>query len=217
MNLIYVLCYDDNTESIAKKIYKSYEWSRILRLPPSNIYLESIMYKGKMMELEDEWKDKKYVGTISWKFFKKSDLPLLNQIIMNAENYDFIKLIKSSKDGHWHDPQMEKITIEFSSRLGISIPKNHMWFFCNYWCSTPSFMREYCKWFQSTVVPAVDLYPVLKEKCVYETGVLTPEECLVNIGVPYYPYLPFICERLISLYLSKKPSLKVNQFKRPVK
>ena len=67
--IIYVLCYDDVTEEKARTEFGMFKWARIYRIPKEsqNHLFEGVMYQTELMKLYDEWKDKDYVGTISYK------------------------------------------------------------------------------------------------------------------------------------------------------
>jgi hypothetical protein len=67
--IIYILCHDDTSEQIAHTNFDKYNWARVYRIPieRQNHLMESVMYSTELMSVYDEWKDKKYVGTLSYK------------------------------------------------------------------------------------------------------------------------------------------------------
>ena len=71
--IIYIICHDDTSEQIAHRDFDRYSWARVYRIPiERQCYLmESVMYSTELMSVYDEWKDKKYVGTLSYKLSER--------------------------------------------------------------------------------------------------------------------------------------------------
>ena len=81
--LIYVLCYNDETEKQATDEFSQYEWAKVYRIKEQTYLFESIMFRNELMDMYDEWKDKDYIGTISYSIFSKANkAEFLNSLIL---------------------------------------------------------------------------------------------------------------------------------------
>src|SRR5271156_3661109 len=84
--IIYILYFDDKSKKIAEDDFNSYNWAKPIFIN-STPYLESIMYTEVLDNIKDEWKDKKYIGTMSYKAKSKIDIP---ENILDTKNNDVV-------------------------------------------------------------------------------------------------------------------------------
>ena len=228
--ILYVLCYDDTSEEQAVRLFTHYPWARVYRIPTetqSHLF-EGVMYQSELMKVYDEWKDKKYVGTIAYKFWSKLTPPsklytdiwvetcnqVLNNKILTPNSYDFVGFITMRR--HFfedHNPNLRKMfetmcNTLFPSpcrRFGLSNTKNIdklSFCFFNYWMTTPVHMLRYIAFFNQRWIPMLEQNPVVWENSDYKGSTVPPEKLLeLSKGrCNYYSLHPFINERLPSMY-----------------
>ena len=228
--IIYVLCYDDESEQKANTEFIQYPWARIYRIPveSQNHLFEGVMYQTELMKLYDEWKDKEFVGTISYKlkarlnWYPYTTMERIDNAIQNMSpvSHDVVPFLHfgganfSNLNPNLGD-EFKKMTnyvipIHKEYKVGYRINtrekefKVSSFFFFNYWMATPAHMLEYIYFFNSIWLPTLESNANVWNNSGYQ-GHLTPEQ-LKNLTrrVDYYPYHPFINERLPASYFRYK-------------
>ena len=213
--LIYVLCPDTASYTTACGVYTNPIFKPITI--PQTKWLESIMYVSELMSKESEWKDLDYVGCIAHTAETKRP-GLLDGIQTclddgHAANHDVIALFGTGAvtnvvaNGDMYHPGFTDAWNYAWSLLGhdpqrMSRPCRAFW--CNYWCARPSFMRTYCHmlaYFADRLKTSAYTRSVLWRNSLYR-GTISREKLLQLFGVPYYPMLPFVVERMICAYAS---------------
>ena len=222
--IIYVLCYDDISEKKAYEDFYEFEWARIYRIPEEvqNHLFEGVMYQSELMKVYDEWKDKKYVGTCAYNMIKKIehnfswevDDPVSYALtrIQTIDSYDFVGFIRVDIKHVWDHVHIypilsdllnrnAKINVNAWQRLPVAV--THYYPF-NYWMATPRKMLEYIHFFNTRWLPALESHPLVWEDVDYN-GKILPERLwyLTRGRCEYYPYHPFINERLPSFYFQR--------------
>ncbi len=222
--IIYVLCYDDISEKKAYEDFYEFEWARIYRIPEEvqNHLFEGVMYQSELMKVYDEWKDKKYVGTCAYNMIKKIednfswevDDPVSYALtrIQTIDSYDFVGFIRVDKVHVWDHVHIHhilsdllnrnaKINVNAWLRLPVAVTDYYPF---NYWMATPRKMLEYIRFFNTRWLPALESHPLVWEDVEYN-GKILPERLwyLTRGRCEYYPYHPFINERLPSFYFQR--------------
>jgi hypothetical protein len=65
-------------------------------------------------------------------------------------------------------------------------------------------MKQFIDWYLNTALPIVKTHPLIMTNAYYYRGTLSTEELQKLCGVPFYPLLPFILERLNPCYFNNK-------------
>jgi hypothetical protein len=222
-SIIYVLYYDEATKIEAEKIYGKYNWFKPIFNETSK-YVESGFILDVLPKLQDEWKDKDYVGTISWKAYKKIKITDFEKInIARDQDLDLVYLLYTEncfenmfKNIDYLHPLFSKIWASVLEKMGYCdvFPQNVTWFYCNYWLAKPSVMKQYIE-FGKRARDIMESIPEIKDLCernsMYE--LTPPDPYKVVTGKKYYMYHPFIMERLpcFFAYMNK---LKIRHYKR---
>lgn len=225
--IIYVICYDDESEKKAIDDFQSYSWARIYRIPAEvqNHLFEGVMYQTELMKLYDEWKDKEFVGTISYKlkdrfaWYPYRSMETINLLIstIKSEDYNVVPFMPFI-GGNFQELNTDlrnvyKLMCDFIfplkniysvSKSGIHTHeldfKHENFFFFNYWMTTPSKMLEYISFFNTKWLPVLETLQNVWNNSNYN-GKLTPKQLKsLTKRVEYYPYHPFINERLPASY-----------------
>jgi hypothetical protein len=225
--IIYVLCYDDESEQRAHTDFSKYVWARIYRIKNQSHLFEGVMYQSELLGLYDEWKDKKFVGTISYKLKERFNYMWhlsFDSIVSRIENtsnemYDFVGLIQPIHGAELHVignryPLLNTIFRDVCAACNIPTSRdNKMLFgrnrnyniltsgfvFFNHWMSSPKWMLTYINYFNSVWLPAVESHPYIWQNSGYPG--MSPEKLLqLTKRVDFYPYHPFINERFTSLF-----------------
>jgi hypothetical protein len=228
--IIYVLCYDDESEKKAITEFSQYPWARIYRIPveSQNHLFEGVMYQTELMKLYDEWKDKEFVGTISYKlkdrlaWYHYTNMERLDNNIRNVSSHAHDVMPFLFYGGANLTKLNPNLGDEFKRMLDSVIPiqrdykfvhefntrekefKISPFFFFNYWMTTPARMLEYIYFFNSFWLPTLESNQNVWNNAGY-VGNMTSEQ-LKNLTkrVDYYPYHPFINERLPASYFRYK-------------
>ena len=212
--IIYVLCYDDSSEEQAIRFFSQYPWARVYRIPTdvqSHLF-EGVMYQSELMKLYDEWKDKKYVGTIAYNFWRKMKHKAGDIESYNSE-CEIVLYSKILTGRSYDNPYLRKL-FEFLCKqllpvppltFGLSNPANIdtiPFCFYNYWMTTPAHMLKYIAFFNERWLPMLESHPIVWENAGYTNGKASPEKLLeLSKGrCSYYSFHSFINERLPNMY-----------------
>ena len=79
--IIYILCKNEKTLTLAKNIYK-YPWSKPILLTHQDFTFENTFW-NQMKQLYKEWSKYNMVGTLSYSSYNKININEVNQIITN--------------------------------------------------------------------------------------------------------------------------------------
>lgn len=214
--LLYVLCYNDETELSIRQNLPTNMRSicKIIRLPEKNKYLEFYMYTDYLLQNQEEWKNKDFVGTLSWCFPKK--LGMLNIDIIrkkiirfNPEIFTFYNFsfdfFSSAQRAH---PKFLPAWKNLLSKMGFTsqqiLEPKIPCFFCNYWMAKPKLMERYISFAQKVKETIEKNEPDLVRDLYADSGYrgrLSKEELINIFGVSHYPMLNFVCERLICFFV----------------
>jgi len=205
--IIYVLCYDDATEALANTQYGAFDWARVHRIKKHTHLFEGIMYQEELLNMYSEWKCADFVGTISYSFTSKVPLNHLIRMIERAihEKPDVTMFWSRARDDGIGGHNQHLIQL-YKSVLDMLISKTHpkvsqLYCFSNYWMATPKHMLLYIDFFNRTLLPLLEESPHVWDNSLYVAGNLTSDQLLkITKRVPYYPFHPFINERLVAPY-----------------
>ena len=230
--IIYVLCYDDESEKRARTDFEKYWWARIYRIPEEaqNHLFEGVMYTTELMKLYDEWKDKAYVGTISYKLIERSRYlhttfdKTIQSIEYTQPNRDTVVSLAGVFTGIVFDyvNYGEKVFVDTCNNIGLPISreKSHQPFslfnkshhqlqyniytsefiFFNHWMTSPYWMLKYIHFFNNVWLPTLESHPDVWNDSGYP-GRMSKEKLLrLTKRVDYYSLHPFLNERLVSLF-----------------
>lgn len=212
--IIYVLAPTQRDYDKARENFKLYEWARPVFIP-TTFYLESVAYFLTLPRLYKEWEHADYVGTIAHSAITKlASIPAILTILRHATEkqtdvaafmYRGDPLVDTAEK--WH-PGFRKLWLETLKHLGYAedkilspeIPS----FYANYWAATPLMMCKYIDFFYHFKIALETLKTVrddVLEDASYssrgtEIAKIPATKCMEIWGVPWYPFHPFLCERL---------------------
>jgi hypothetical protein len=177
------------------------------------------MYTDWLMDHEDEWRDKDYVGTISYAAHTKQhaihtiDTVLDTARQQGAELVAFYHLpgpmIQTAM--RYHTPAFGDAWRAVWNALGytdneiIFDDTQIHGFYSHYWATTPALMREFCslmRRLRDQVESSASLREIVWGDARYQGGMSTQKK-MDMFGVPYYPLLPFVCERMPCLWFRR--------------
>lgn len=209
-NLIYVLCPNAEAVKKAREVY-SHKWARIIWIP-TTVYLESVAYYHTLASRMPEWKHADYVGCIGWSAYDKMNSLDLDDVISQSQNADVVAFMYRGDPlvataDTWH-PKFSNIWVPVLTSMGYAqndiVSTDIPSFYCNYWAARPSHMAAYIDFFKKFKIQlenVPEIQSALWSDSTYkdrgtDIAKLDEEQCMTIWGVPYYPYHPFICERL---------------------
>jgi hypothetical protein len=187
---IYILCHTAERLTQARSIYREY-WAVPILMKYQDVTFENAFWR-QLLELKDDWITCDMVGVLGFTAHTKINM-------VNVHN-----TIVSGKRGYHHfwsnnlpldnsHPHLRTIMIDVCRDLSIAVPPRS---FCNYFMSSPHRMVGFIDWFETKAKPVVMSHPLIMANAVYKEGKLTSHELFALCGVPYYPYVPFVFERL---------------------
>lgn len=212
--IIYVLCYDSNSEKLARERFGNITWMKILFVP-TTFYSDSFVFSESLSDLENDWMSADYVGTISYNcvdkgvnlynirkaFSQAMDSNELPDVIAfyGEKSTNMIKitnLVHPNFDTIWNELTTKLETVGYNKTIPNDKIKG---FFCNYWVAKPEWMSRYISFFKKARV-FIDYNKSIRSEIwkdsTYPLVNITEDDLMRIYGKPYYPYLPFVCERL---------------------
>ena len=219
-HVIYVLANSDETFRKATEFYKDAPWARVIFIP-TTYYLESVMYISILPRRKEEWEHADFVGCIAWSAHtKQPNVINAHRICDTAEqNGDTVVVFMYRGDPlvdtaeKWH-PGFKELWIKCLKTFGwldeIILNPRIPSFYCNYWACTPELMEKYCG-FALKMVHRIESNDdvsqlIWKDSSYLQRGTdiakLNESQCMHIWGVPYYPFHPFLFERLPCIWLA---------------
>jgi hypothetical protein len=219
MYLVYILCPSQETFDEAVIDFKDHAWAKPIIIP-TTFYLEGVMYSHILKRRQHEWEHAEFVGTLSHSAVKKlRDVSNVVKTLKEASSagdvdvaaflYRGDKLLAAAE--RWH-PGFLRLWVGTLRYLGFSadiiMDETTPGYYCNYWAAKPSVMKEYMCFFK-VFTRALDTLPVISDEVWNDSGYsgrgldvarLTPDQCMKIWGVEYYPFHPFLLERLPCFY-----------------
>ena len=217
--LIYVLCPSAETFEKAQSDFSSHApWIKPIMIP-TTFYLEGVMYSHILKRRQNEWEHAQFVGTLAHSAIEK--LHSIDGVVSTLQDavkeradvaafmYMGDSLLAAAEK--WH-PGFLKLWAGTLRFLGFPIEKildeTIPSYYCNYWAATPEAMKEYMHFFK-VFVHALDTLPCISDDVWNDSGYsgrgpeiagLSPAKCMQIWGVDYYPFHPFLLERLPCFY-----------------
>ena len=201
---VYILCHNQARYDEVLPIYSPYPWAVPIVMKYQDASFENAFWK-QMLELYDDWKECEMVGAFSSKTYAKLGLQKIDNIIRNTD-------LKCVKYYHFEDqripivfkchpnlkPICEDIAKKFAFDLSVATENN-----CNTWMCKPHLMLKFARWFEEEMRPYIFSHPLAMTNAKYNCGSLTAETCMKLAGVPYYPHIPFVLERMNKCFFDK--------------
>ena len=187
---IYIICHTADRLKQAQDIYRNY-WAVPILMKYQDVTFENAFWQ-QLLEIKDEWISCDMVGVLGFKAYKKINMVTVhNTIVRGKQDYHHFWANNLPLDNK--HPYIIPIMTDVCRDLGIAVPTRS---FCNYFMCSPIRMLDFIDWFKSKAKPIVMSHRLIMTNAVYKAGSMTPRELITLCGVPYYPYVPFIFERL---------------------
>jgi len=220
--IIYVLAHTPQLVEEARKRYTDPAF-KVLLVPADSPWMESWIYKGYLLEHESEWKDMDFVGTVGYNSHNKQPLILnMTDILEKTSDADLVAFLFRGDPlvataAKWHTPKFVDGWVQTWWALGFRDKESLLddsriaSFYCNYWATSPSRMKDYClllKQLEGAIETTPGLRDALWEDSTYQDrgsdiAKMTKDQCLALFGKPYYIMLGFILERMPCLWFSR--------------
>lgn len=211
---IYLCCYDDYTENLAKSYSEKHSYFRVHRLKQS-VYMENELYFW-LSENPDEIKGLEWVGSLASTFETKIKFWSFDKLLSLTDNKD-IDLIyfKAERKGinlkdvsSWYHPEIIEIfqktfsAPEINYEIDSLLSKTDLpIFYCNYWLMRTTHLNQFL----------IDINKIKKvwrdnfslTKLLYKNAHYQKEpstNLAKNFGVSWYTYHCFVLERFPSLF-----------------
>ena len=193
---IYILCHTAERLTQARSIYREY-WAVPILMKYQDCTFENAFWK-QLLEIKNEWISCDMVGVLGFSAYKKINMVAVhNAIVSKKQSYHhFWTNPLPIRKSH---PHILSIMTDVCRDLGVAVPSRS---FCNYFMSSPTRMLGFIDWFEMRAKPVVMAHPLIMTNSDYKDGKMGSHELLALCGVPYYPYVPFVFERLnISFFI----------------
>lgn len=211
--LLYICCYNEGTEALAKSRFDKYAWAKVHRFREEDQkdgLFENVMYFKDLMSLQHEWSSLDYVGCLSYKAVTKLNISKLDSSLKlwTTEMPDAVFFYCANGSVHQANKYHKKFTTIWNDvivqQCGIRGIKNA---FYNFWMCKPELMKDYCTFFCEKIWPSLVEHPNAFDNSHYR-GLLKPERLVQINRVPHYSHVPFILERVPRNYFEER-GLKV--------
>ena len=195
--IIYILCKNEKTLTLAKNIYK-YPWAKPILLTNQDFTFENTFW-NQMKQLYNEWSTYSIVGTLSYSSYKKININEVNQIIKDKlylpnKYYHFMNFNLPVPNGNTNThPHFMDIWNYILNVLKLKTTTENC---CNYWMCAPDMMKHFIIWYTNTCFSELMKHPLILSDAKYSAGNMSHKELMQLWGKPYYPHFPFIMERL---------------------
>ena len=204
---IYVLCHTKERFDDALLRYAEYPWAVPVLMKYQDCTFENAFWK-QLDELKEEWLSCKLVGTLGYTAFKKINLNMVDRIIreqirLKNEYYHFMETEHTARLVHL---TQNKIVKDVLGQIRMPPPNNA---YCNYWMCTPTKMDGFLTWYDTILKPVVLTHPLIMTDSGYKSS-LSVSELRALCGVPYYPQVPFVIERLNICFFKKPQTFESN-------
>lgn len=204
--LVYILVPCASELGAIQKRYKHYAWARPVVMKYQNVTFENAFWK-QMLELQEEWVTCDFVGVMGSKAYRKIDLARAHNMIISGKHahlqyYHFKNTdipVERHKTTGAH-PNMRRIWTEVLSKLNLCTTSAA---FCNYFMCTPTLMLKFINWMEGECIQAVMEHPLIMTDAKHG-GTLSTEQLVALCGVPYYPHVPFVLERIAKCFFERE-------------
>ena len=171
----------------------------------------------------DDWDTYDYVGTLSWKAPHKIIIPDIHALARRLERDKgpgtppspdvvafYFNTSRSSLTTQAKSHALfNTIWFQLMDQLGldaVTIDKTVRPFYSNYWIAKPSWMKKYIAFYKKAQ-HVMDTYTSIQTALWSNIGYplsssMNQTRCLEVFSRPYYPYHPFICERLPCVFFT---------------
>lgn len=209
--IIYITYYDEHSYQRAMTNFGKYLWAKLVKLSDhNNLYLENEMYLNVLETRKEEWINCDFVGALSYKIFDKIgyfDIPSIISQNVDKDIITFYAPIEYRKkllfQAMYCHPLFENIWTSLLAlngfRISTILSEDIDVFFCNYWVATPKWMKKYME-FQCIMKKTIEDNLGLQQLMMLDSQYYSKPHSLDLFGVPYYPYHPFVFERLICFF-----------------
>ena len=187
---IYILCHNADRLNKARGIYRDY-WAVPILMKYQDVTFENAFWK-QLLEIKDEWISCDMVGVLGFTAYKKINLNIVHNTIIRG-NRDYHHFWSNNLPLDNYHPHILPIMADVCRDLGIAVPPRS---FCNYFMCSPTRMLDFINWFETKAKPTVMSHPLIMTNAVYKEGRMQQHELMALCGVPYYPHVPFVFERL---------------------
>lgn len=206
---IYVLCHNEERLEYAQQAFRGFYWAVPVLMKYQDRTFENAFWK-QLLELKEEWEGCDMVGVLSSKAPKKRNLNSLDSIITNRAQWasGYFNFMDSNKPittgGH---PHLLRIVTDIKNELHLPDPTESV---CNYWMCKPAWMLKFIAWHENVLKPAVLAHSLIMTDAKYR-GDLTTDQCQALCGIPYYPHVPFVLERLNKTFfmMRDRPNVRI--------
>jgi len=195
---IYILCHTQERLESALEIYKEYKWAVPVKMKYQDCTFENAFWK-QLGEMKDDWLGLEMIGTLSYKANRKTNIKQIDRIINDRNSWSsgYFNFLDIGSEFISCHPHLLEISTDVCTTLGRRLPSVA---YCNYWMCTPHKMVKFIEWFETKLKPAVVSHPLSMTDAQYIQGKLSQSELLQLCGVPYYPHVPFVMERLNKMF-----------------
>ena len=199
---IYILCHSQIILEQSKIIYSKYSWAHPILMKYQDFSFENAFW-AHLLEIESEWINCDMVGILSSKAHIKLNLEYVNKIVLSMNTNCNFYHFKPSPDPRLISYKCiphPNFNIIWSNILQELKLKDCKEYYCNYWICKPTLMVNFINWYLNIALPVVKNHPLIMSNAEYRQGSLSVNKLIELCGVPYYPILPFIIERLNPCY-----------------
>jgi hypothetical protein len=215
--LLYVLFYDEHSRERACELYGMYTWLLVpLFLPTTPLFEnEPLHVRRRFLSRRDRWKKREYIGFISWRIFQKVSQEQFDETLaVLADGIDEgpgvprkhpdVAAFFIGWNGELFPYGKGEICINFTSTwnrvVGLLdhrlVGRPYKIWVSNYWVARPAELEVFAN-FLDRAIAAFVADGVALQPTTYGREVT---DAMRRAGMPAYPLMPFLLERLAPTY-----------------
>lgn len=228
--LLYIICHDDVSENKAKEKFLRYSWARIYRIPSTIYFENALFSKLAHEDHSPEWAELDYVGQLQYRHYERQVEGGIvdpdgqaTQLAFSSCQKDIIAFGATLFTGYGHKGLRSVCNQLFPTLRILRGEKEPTFFFNNAWMARPPLYLAYLAEFNKLVGqwddPLLDIYHFVRRDSGYfknrmPAGLVVHSGLLPTVPVApeaketkaptvdcyYYPWIPFVLERLPALF-----------------
>lgn len=227
---VYILCFDDTSEEIAKRDFKNnFVWAQPFRIK-NNLFMDSSFYASITPKMEKTIRNQpwSWVGTLSYKAGNKISISNFNSKLNDpwfAHHYDVLTFFNPDPLMTYKEQMTAYHTSHFINALETCLREvgenesdiaeihksNIICFYSNYWIAKPLLFLQYCNWVKKILLIAATHSNI--QKMLWVDSFYKGNADTYNIfGTSFYPLHPFLGERLPCYYFYTRHCRICNPF-----
>jgi len=204
--IVYILCHNEERLKRAREIYAAYPWAKPIQMKYQNATFENAFWP-QMWHMRGQWRRASVVGAFSFRAFQKVNMRVVDRVIREKRYepsgyYHFLNTPVPVLNHESLAGQRNLFALYWNDMLDALGLNDTTSAHCNYFIARPNHMLGFIKWHYWRARIVALQHPLALARYEYN-GRMTSAELMRVCNRPYYPFVPFILERLNKCWFDK--------------